>query len=160
FGEAVTDLDIAEALQFQLGGAESEKQIPDKGNLRDYWIRISLARDFLDTAPSHTSIRDSILRLCHRLITCSIAGRSQAPEKVLEVVCCWEEEQGSYLWMTICMEIDDTWAWVALGSERQPDAAGTLGAAEDALVLDEGGQAVPAPVQAPSPPLAAARTMP
>ncbi|GJZ47951.1 hypothetical protein Tco_0601783 [Tanacetum coccineum] len=29
------------------------------------------------------SVRDSMLRLCHRLIACSIAERSQAPEKVI-----------------------------------------------------------------------------
>ncbi|GJW29147.1 hypothetical protein Tco_0046022 [Tanacetum coccineum] len=74
-------------------------------------IGISSAGDFLGTIPSYTAIRDLILRLCHRLIACSIAGRSQAPEK-------------------------------------------------DAPVIDEGGQADPAPVQAPPPPPAAARTMP
>ncbi|GJS27262.1 hypothetical protein Tco_0487882 [Tanacetum coccineum] len=44
---------------------------------------ISSARDFLGTTPSYTLIRDPILRLCHRLIACSIVGRSQAPEKVV-----------------------------------------------------------------------------
>ncbi|GJR77361.1 hypothetical protein Tco_0089726 [Tanacetum coccineum] len=35
--------------------------------------------------------------------------------------------------VVICVEIDDTWAWVALGPERQPDAAvGALGVAQDA----------------------------
>ncbi|GKF46065.1 hypothetical protein Tco_0135867 [Tanacetum coccineum] len=34
------------------------------------------------TPPSYTLIRDPTMRLCHRLIACSIAGRSQAPEKV------------------------------------------------------------------------------
>ncbi|GJY87416.1 hypothetical protein Tco_0502044, partial [Tanacetum coccineum] len=58
------------------------RQIPDKGDLRDYWRGISSAGDFLDTAPSYTLIRDPIMRLCHRLIACSIAGRSQAPKKV------------------------------------------------------------------------------
>ncbi|GJT59480.1 hypothetical protein Tco_1003013 [Tanacetum coccineum] len=62
--------------------ARSAKQIPDKGDLRYYWIGISSVGDFLGTAPSYTAIRDPILRLCHRLIACSIAGRSQAPEKV------------------------------------------------------------------------------
>ncbi|GKE97266.1 hypothetical protein Tco_1582121 [Tanacetum coccineum] len=38
--------------------------------------------DFLGTTPSYTTIRDLILRMCHRLIACSIAGRSQAPDKV------------------------------------------------------------------------------
>ncbi|GJW20693.1 hypothetical protein Tco_0031315, partial [Tanacetum coccineum] len=41
---------------------------------------------------------------------------------------------------------------------RRPNAA--AGAPEDAPVVEEGGQAVPAPVQALSPPLAASRTMP
>nr|GEV60869.1 hypothetical protein [Tanacetum cinerariifolium] len=49
---------------------------------------------------------------------------------------------------------------VAPGLERQLDAvAGAPGAAEDALVVDEGVQAIPASVQAPQPP-PAARTMP
>ncbi|GJX81718.1 hypothetical protein Tco_0331199, partial [Tanacetum coccineum] len=87
FGEAVTDLDTLGALQFHLGGARrrfSWRQfiIPDKGDLRDYWIGISSARDFLGTTSFYTAIRDSILRLCHRLIACSIVGRSQAPEKL------------------------------------------------------------------------------
>ncbi|GJW88760.1 hypothetical protein Tco_0164100 [Tanacetum coccineum] len=43
---------------------------------------ISSARYFLGTALSYTLIRDPILRLCHRLIACSIAERSHAPEKV------------------------------------------------------------------------------
>ncbi|GKG61771.1 hypothetical protein Tco_0623488, partial [Tanacetum coccineum] len=48
---------------------------------------------------------------------------------------------------------------------RQPDAAaGAPGAAEDAPVVDEGDQTIPAPVQAPQqpppPPPAAGRTMP
>ncbi|GKD57825.1 hypothetical protein Tco_1291212 [Tanacetum coccineum] len=65
--------------------------------------------------------------------------------------------------LQICVEIDDTWAWVASGPERQPDvAAGALKAAKDAPVVDEGGQAVLAPVQAPQqppppPPAAAGR---
>ncbi|GKB58400.1 hypothetical protein Tco_0914586, partial [Tanacetum coccineum] len=37
---------------------------------------------FFGRAPSYTSIRDLILKLCHNLIACSIAGRSQALEKV------------------------------------------------------------------------------
>ncbi|GJY30696.1 hypothetical protein Tco_0414191 [Tanacetum coccineum] len=68
--------------------------------------------------------------------------------------------------LKICVEIDDTWAWVALRPERQPNAAaGVPGAAEDALAVDEGDQAILAPVQAPQqppppPPPAAGRTMP
>ncbi|GKC33695.1 hypothetical protein Tco_1046079 [Tanacetum coccineum] len=91
FREVVLDLDIIGALQFQLVGfgaywAESARQIPDKGDLSAYWIGISSARDFLGTASSYTSIKDPMLRLCHRLIACSIAGRSQAPKKGLTVI--------------------------------------------------------------------------
>ncbi|GJS92527.1 hypothetical protein Tco_0799495 [Tanacetum coccineum] len=42
-------------------------------------------------------------------------------------------DMGELVRLQICEEIDDTWARVALGPERQPDvAAGTPGAAEDA----------------------------
>ncbi|GJZ71284.1 hypothetical protein Tco_0635135 [Tanacetum coccineum] len=48
------------------------------------------------------------------------------------------------------LTLDDTWAWVAMGPERQPDAvAGASAVAEDAPAIDEGDQDVPAPVQAP-----------
>ncbi|GKD18724.1 hypothetical protein Tco_1207882 [Tanacetum coccineum] len=51
-------------------------------DIRGSLIGISSARDILGTAPSYTLIRDLILRLFHRLIACSIVGRSQAPEKM------------------------------------------------------------------------------
>nr|GEU43449.1 hypothetical protein [Tanacetum cinerariifolium] len=67
--------------------------------------------------------------------------------------------------LQICIEIDDTWAWVALRPERQPDVAdGVPKAAEDAPTVDEGDQAILIPVQAPQqlppPPPATGRTMP
>ncbi|GKD34747.1 hypothetical protein Tco_1250256, partial [Tanacetum coccineum] len=71
-----------ESLGFARYWDESARQIPNKGDLRDYWIGISPARDFLGTTPSYTSIRDLILRMYHRLIASNIAGRSQAPKKV------------------------------------------------------------------------------
>ncbi|GKB49374.1 hypothetical protein Tco_0900127 [Tanacetum coccineum] len=72
--EAVLDLDTTRALY--------ARRIPDKGDLSAYWTRISSVGDFLGTPPSYTLIKDLMLRSCHRLIACSIAGRSQAPEKV------------------------------------------------------------------------------
>ncbi|GJV81420.1 hypothetical protein Tco_1517290 [Tanacetum coccineum] len=205
--------------------ADSARQIPDKRDLRDYWIGISSTGDFLGTTPSYTAIRDHILRLCHRLIACSIAGRSQAPEKVTvmdllylrgmdvgsvnvpyllarylrlfaagrksgahifggQFVARLAEhfglltaeilggltvialklpiiDMGELVRLQICMEVDDTWAWVAMGPERQPDtAAGALRVAHDAPIIYEGSQADPAPVHAPPPPPVAARTMP
>ncbi|GJY85416.1 reverse transcriptase domain-containing protein [Tanacetum coccineum] len=169
--------------------AKSARQILDKGNLRDYWIRISSAGDFLGTTPSNTSIRDSILRPCHILIACSIAGRSQAPEKeamifggqdvarLAEHFGLLTEERlqrltvivrdlpiinmAELVRLQIYEEIDDTWAWVAPGPERQPDAAaGANEAAKDAPAIDEGAQADIAPVQAPQPPPPPKKTMP
>nr|GEV55398.1 hypothetical protein [Tanacetum cinerariifolium] len=46
----------------------SERVIPDKGDLNGYWIEISSDREFLISAPSYTYIRDSVRRLCHKLI--------------------------------------------------------------------------------------------
>ncbi|GJR54900.1 hypothetical protein Tco_1405421 [Tanacetum coccineum] len=43
----------------------SDRLIPDKGDLRDYWIEISSDRDFLGPAPSYVLIRDLVRRLCH-----------------------------------------------------------------------------------------------
>ncbi|GJY92808.1 hypothetical protein Tco_0508590 [Tanacetum coccineum] len=112
FGEAVLDLDTVRALQLGRGArrcmrcrefimgmglhtteeiksagfgaywAGSARQIPDKRDLSAYWVGISSVGDFFGTTLSYTSIRDPMLRLCHRLIACSIAGRSQAPKKV------------------------------------------------------------------------------
>ncbi|GJU79136.1 hypothetical protein Tco_1276206 [Tanacetum coccineum] len=188
------------------------------------FLRISSTGDFLGTTPSYTSIQDLILRLCHRLIACSIAGRSQAPEKVTvtdlfylrgmgvssvnvpyvlarylrffaagrnsgalifggEFVAQLAEHFGllmeerlrgltviapalpvinmaELVRLQICVKIDDTWAWVALGTERQSNAAaGAPGVAQDAPVIGKGDQAVLALLQAPPPPPAAARTM-
>ncbi|GKE88723.1 hypothetical protein Tco_1566198, partial [Tanacetum coccineum] len=176
-------LDTAEEMQtagFGLYWAESARQIPYKGDLIAYWIRISSARDFLGTPPSYTLFKDPMLRLCHRLIACSITRRSQALEKVtvtdlfylrgidvdsvnvpyllareLPII-----DMAELVRLQICKEIDDTRSWVAPRLEKQPDtAAGAPEAVEDALVIDEGAPAIPAPVQAPQPPQAA-RTMP
>ncbi|GKE54037.1 hypothetical protein Tco_1489193 [Tanacetum coccineum] len=63
--------------------------------------------------------------------------------------------------LQIYMEIDDTWDWVAMGPERQPNAAtGPPGVAQDAPAVNKGVYAVPTPVQAPPSPPAATRTMP
>ncbi|GKE55227.1 hypothetical protein Tco_1494412, partial [Tanacetum coccineum] len=65
--------------------AGSERVIPDKGGLRDYWIEILFDGEFLGPAPSYVHIRDSVRRLCHRMIACSISGRGQEAEKVTGV---------------------------------------------------------------------------
>ncbi|GJW06764.1 hypothetical protein Tco_1569187 [Tanacetum coccineum] len=140
--------------------SESERMILRKGGLHDYWRDILTDGDFLGPPPSYTLIRDPVLRLCHRMMAHNIAGRSQAPE-----------EGGLPLGgktgriFLIYVQLDDIWAWEAIGPERQPNAAtGALWVAQDAPIVDEGGQAIPAPVQAPQqpppPPPAPAKTMP
>ncbi|GKB26070.1 hypothetical protein Tco_0865471 [Tanacetum coccineum] len=142
-------------------GAYTSEAAPDRslirGDLRDYWMGISSAGDFLGTALSYNLIRDLILRLCHRLIACSIDRRSQAPKKVTVTDLFYlrgmdfvarnigehfglltTEILGGLTVITpelpiidmtelvrlqICAQFDDTWAWVAMGPERQPDAA-------------------------------------
>nr|GEW38337.1 hypothetical protein [Tanacetum cinerariifolium] len=125
---------------------------------------------------SYTSIRDMMLRLCHRLIACSIAGMSQAPEKVTmtDLFYLRGMDVGSvnipnllamYLRMFalgrkrramiiggqfICEEFDDTWTWVARGPERQRDVATcSPKITKGAPDIAKGAQAVPAPIQAP-----------
>ncbi|GJU86921.1 hypothetical protein Tco_1294467, partial [Tanacetum coccineum] len=61
---------------------ESKRMIPGKGDLQDYRRDILTDGDFLGPPPSYTLIRDLVLRLCHQMMAYSIAGRSQAPEKV------------------------------------------------------------------------------
>ncbi|GJX44240.1 hypothetical protein Tco_0260916 [Tanacetum coccineum] len=143
----------------------SERVIPDKGDLRDYWMEISFDRDFLGPAPSYVFIQDPVRRLCHRMIACSISGKGQAPKKGLrglsmvthELSLIDLHELGR---LNIYIKVGDTWAWVSLGPERQPDAAaGAPGSTEDAPAVDEGAQADPAPVQAPQPSPPAPRTM-
>nr|GEY61059.1 hypothetical protein [Tanacetum cinerariifolium] len=120
------------------------------------------------------SARDLVLRLCYRLIACSIVGRSQASKKVTvadlfylrgwtlaqstSLIYCLVREllvidMSELVRLHICEEIDDTKALVASELERHPDAvAGSPGAAEDDPIVDEGDQAILAPVQAPQPP--------
>ncbi|GJS89419.1 hypothetical protein Tco_0772055 [Tanacetum coccineum] len=129
-----------EAVYYGLGLIPGERGCPS------FARGVFLLMEISWTPPSYTLIRDPMLRLCHRIMAHSIAGRSQAPKK-------------------ICEQLDDTWAWVAIGPERQPDVAASAATiAEDAPVVDKGDQAVLAPVQAPQqpppPPPAAARTMP
>ncbi|GJU03912.1 hypothetical protein Tco_1114250 [Tanacetum coccineum] len=175
FGHAILDLDTPGALQFQLGGV---RRHPRQGRSEGLLDRDLYCWRF----PWHNPILHyPILRLCHRLIACSIDGMNQAPKKVFEIVCCWEEarahisggqfiarlaEHFGLLTAEILggLTLDDTWAWVAMRPERQPDATvGTPAIAKDALAIDEGDQAVSAPMPAPQqppPPLVAARTMP
>ncbi|GKB37873.1 hypothetical protein Tco_0882815, partial [Tanacetum coccineum] len=81
-------LDVADTLCFQLGGARRSMTwrqfIPALG--------LHTAKEMAEggfkayrSASSYTYIRDPIQKLCHRLISYSISGRGQAPEKVTAI---------------------------------------------------------------------------
>ncbi|GJR23969.1 hypothetical protein Tco_0972496 [Tanacetum coccineum] len=109
----------------------SERVIPDKGDLRDYWIDILSDRDFLGPAPSYV----------YTSSTCMLRGG--------RVELGYLEDTSLGLLLLIL-------ALVAQGPEKQPTTtARALEDAEGANDEIEGGQDVPTPVQAPQPPPAA-----
>ncbi|GKB53341.1 hypothetical protein Tco_0904094, partial [Tanacetum coccineum] len=171
-------LDVADTLCFQLGGARrsmtrrqfildlglhtveemakdgywlgSERVIPDKGALSDYWVEISSGRDFLRGAPSYTYIRDLVRRLCYR----HAEGRKSSARL-----------SGGHFIGRLAhhfgLVTDDGLRGLSvvtrkiplIDMERQQVAmAGSPEAAEDAPAVDKGAQADPAPMQAPHPP--------
>nr|GEV27515.1 hypothetical protein [Tanacetum cinerariifolium] len=129
FGEVLLNLDTSGTIQFQLGGATT----------------------------------DLVLRLFHRMMTHSIAGRSQAPEKMtmtdlfylrgLDVgsvnipyllaiylrrfAAGWKSRALVLGGQFICVELEDTWAWVPARPARREGDAG--GVAEEAPVAPGGG---------------------
>ncbi|GJY60645.1 retrovirus-related pol polyprotein from transposon opus [Tanacetum coccineum] len=208
FGQAILDLDTPGTLQFQLGRARRRMSwrqfilalgLHTEEEMQTTGFGISSARDFLGTTPFYTTIRDPILRLCHRLIAYSIAGRSQAPEKVtvmdlfysrgmdvgsvnvpyllvryLRLFATGRKSEAHISRGQFVARLADHFglltteilggltviapelpAWVAMGPERHLDAAaGAPADAEDAPIIDEGGQADPTLVHAPhQPPL-------
>ncbi|GKF66808.1 hypothetical protein Tco_0193325, partial [Tanacetum coccineum] len=114
----------------------------------------SSAGDFLGTTSFYTMIRDLILRLCHRLIACSIAGRSQAPEKLRLFAA--GGKSGAHIYggqfVTRLAEHFGLLTAEILGGLTLDAATGAPTVAEDAPAADEGDQAVLPPVQAPQQP--------
>ncbi|GJT52134.1 hypothetical protein Tco_0978291 [Tanacetum coccineum] len=113
-----------------------------------------------------------VRRLCHRMISCSISSRGQAPQKVIGVDLFYlrimdrgtanvsyllahylfrhAEGRKSGARLNIYERIGDTWAWVAPRPERQPNAAaGAPTAAEDGHAVHESASADPIPMQTP-----------
>ncbi|GKF80383.1 hypothetical protein Tco_0238985 [Tanacetum coccineum] len=73
-------LDIADTLCFQLGGARR------KITWRQFILALGLHTDEEMGLPGSDSLLcfhpDPVRRLCHRMISCSISGIGQAPQKV------------------------------------------------------------------------------
>ncbi|GKD40365.1 hypothetical protein Tco_1260572 [Tanacetum coccineum] len=142
-----------DAQGFQLGGAKrglSWRQFIGA-------LGLHTVEEIESTASSSTVITYLILRQCHRLFACSIAGRSQAPKKVTvtDLFYLRGMDVGSvnvpYLlarYLRLFAVERKSRALISggqFGSERQPDAtAGAHEAAEDALAVDDDmPQAVP-----------------
>ncbi|GJS13631.1 hypothetical protein Tco_0408103 [Tanacetum coccineum] len=108
----------------------SERVIPDKGDLSDYWVEISYGKDVLRGAPLYTYIRDPVWRLCHR----HAKGRKS----------CARLSGGHFI-----RHLAHHFGLVSPGPERQQvAAAGALRPTEDDTVLVEGAQVIPQPVKA------------
>ncbi|GJS92528.1 hypothetical protein Tco_0799496 [Tanacetum coccineum] len=197
FGEAVLDLDMLGALQFQLGGArrrlswrqfisalglhtteemetvrfgaywaKSVRQIPDKGDLRDYWIGISLLE--ISLAQPRLTLRlgirflgwmdvgsVNIPYLLARYLRLFVAGRkSEALISGGQFVARLAKHFG------LLMEERLRGSIVIAPELPIINMTELVRVAQDAPAVNEGDQAVSVPVQAP-PPLAAAaaRTM-
>ncbi|GJX37309.1 hypothetical protein Tco_0250612 [Tanacetum coccineum] len=142
-----------ESVGFGAYWAESARQILDKGDLSAYWVGISSVGDFLGTTPSYTSIRDPMLRLCHRLIAGSIAERSQAPKKVTvtDLFYLRGMDVGSvnipYLLARETLGTNgDCLDLLVIDMAKLVAAAGAPVVAKDDPVVDEDVSAVPAPV--------------
>ncbi|GKD47461.1 hypothetical protein Tco_1272106, partial [Tanacetum coccineum] len=129
--------------------SESERIIPGKGDLHDYWRDILTDGDFLGPPYSYTLIRDLVLIMYYQMIAHSIAGRTRLAKHFGLLTA--EILRGLTV---IAPELP------IIDMGELPDAmAGAPRVAQDAPIVDEGGQADPAPVHAPPPP-APARTIP
>ncbi|GKC15466.1 hypothetical protein Tco_1012248, partial [Tanacetum coccineum] len=154
----------------------SERLIPDKGDLSDYWVKISSGRDFLRGAPSYTYIRDPVRRLMDR-------GAANVPYLLAQYLFRHAKGRKSGARLSrghfigrlayhFGLVSDDGLRGLSvmacelslIDMGELAVEAGAPESAEDAPVVVEGDQAVPAPVQAPQqpppPPLVTTRTIP
>ncbi|GJS15551.1 hypothetical protein Tco_0410023 [Tanacetum coccineum] len=132
-GEAVTNLDTARALQFQLGGARSiagRSQAPEKLIDLFYLRRMAVNVPYLlarylrlfatrRKSEAHISGGQFVARLAEHfgLLTAEILQGLTVIAPALSVI-----DMAELVRLQICEQLDDTWAWVAMGPERQPDA--------------------------------------
>nr|GEV08768.1 hypothetical protein [Tanacetum cinerariifolium] len=107
-------------------------------------------RDFLGTPPFYTFIMDHMLRLCHKLIACSIDRRIQAPKKGAMI------SGGQYVARLVerfgLLTEERLQGLTMIVRELHVIDMAEL----DAPIADEVALAIPVPVQAPQPPPPAA----
>ncbi|GJY44315.1 hypothetical protein Tco_0432528 [Tanacetum coccineum] len=142
FGEVLLDLDAPGTIQFQFGRARRRM------SWRQFILALGLhtaeEMELPGPPPSYPLIRDLVLRLCHRMMAHSIAGRIQAPKKVTVTGLFYLRARLAEHFGLLTEE-RLRGLTVALGPKRQPDATtGALGVAEDAPVVNEGDQVVSA----------------
>ncbi|GJY78014.1 hypothetical protein Tco_0483815, partial [Tanacetum coccineum] len=139
-------LDVADTLCFQLGGARprwfeaywlgSERVIPDKGDLRDYWIKISSDKDFLGPTPSYVYIRDPVREFGTKMISLQKSfwqktGHLKGADTIFLSKEAWIQRTTSSISVstssTYIRRLNRYMGLVSPGLERQPDAmAGAL----------------------------------
>ncbi|GJS73877.1 hypothetical protein Tco_0706718 [Tanacetum coccineum] len=156
FANGVLDLDAAglhtaeeiTTYGFRAYWADTSRVIASNTDFRDYWTGISSTGDFLTTVQSYTAIRESLGRLCHRLIVFTIARRGQTPEKVTTTghwmrgrVITKESLQGLNVVVRDLMMIDMDELVAAAGAGQA-----------DQEIPEEGVQADPTPAHAPQAP--------
>ncbi|GKE57368.1 hypothetical protein Tco_1496553 [Tanacetum coccineum] len=164
-GVVVFTIRLGVGCMFQLGGARrrlSWRQfiLALRLHTREEMESPSFARRFAAGRKSGVHIYGGqfVARMAEhfRLLTTEILGGLTVISLELPII-----DMAELVRLQICMQFDDTWAFVAMGPERQPDATASAPAvAEDAPTVDEGDQAVSAPVQAPPPLPPAAKTVP
>ncbi|GKB59563.1 hypothetical protein Tco_0915749 [Tanacetum coccineum] len=171
-----TEEEIAEA-RFEAYWQGSERVVPDKGGLRDYWIEISSDSDFLGPAPSYVFIQDPAPEKVTGVDLFYIRSMDRGTANVTYLLAQYlfrhaegrksrARLSGGYFIGRLAAHFglvsDQGLRGLSVASrpERQPKAiAGAPGAVEDAHAADEGAQADPAPVQAPQPPPPTPRTI-
>nr|GEZ98820.1 hypothetical protein [Tanacetum cinerariifolium] len=130
-----------ESLGFARYLSKSEKMIPGKGDLHDYWRSISTDGDFLGPPLSYTWIRDPVLRFCHRMMAHTIAGRSQEPEKKSEAYIFGGQFVARLAEHFGFLTVEILGGLTVIASELliiDMGAVGAPGVDEDALAIDEG----------------------
>ncbi|GJY31920.1 hypothetical protein Tco_0415415 [Tanacetum coccineum] len=136
FGEVVLDFDAPGTIQFQLGGARRRL------SWRQFILALGLHTE--EEMKSLSFARDLVLRLCHRMLAHSTTGRkSEAYISGGQFVARLAEYFG-----LLTAKILGGLTVIApelpiIDMERQPNAvAGVHAVAEDAPIVDEGGQVI------------------
>ncbi|GKA91007.1 hypothetical protein Tco_0812877, partial [Tanacetum coccineum] len=177
FSQAILDLDTSGTLRLIAYSIAGRSQAPEKVTVTDLFYLRGMDVDSVNVpyflarylrlfaagkkSGAYIYGGQFVARLAEHfgLLTAEILGGFTIIAPELPII-----DMAELVRLHIYAQFYDTWAWVAMGPERQPDAAaGAPVIDEDAHTIDEGDQTVSAPVQAPQqaqPPPPAARNVP